>query len=132
MTLCRRHSAFRGDRDFYLAHEMAHWILGHVAGPSVTVSEQQQREIDADVRAVEILMRSKKMTQTCVCRSLRAADGEQANTRGQDRAAQATLIPAGRCRRCSAPIQPSKHSRIASSRTLRPGYAAHEPLPRSM
>jgi hypothetical protein len=51
-------------RDAYLAHEMAHWILGHVAGPSVTVSEQQQREIDADVRAVEILMRSKSLTQT--------------------------------------------------------------------
>jgi hypothetical protein len=51
-------------RDAYLAHEMGHWILGHVAGPAVTVSEQQQREIDADVKAVEILMRAKSMTQT--------------------------------------------------------------------
>jgi hypothetical protein len=51
-------------RDAYLAHEMGHWILGHVASPAVTVSEQQQREIDADVKAVEILMRSKSMPQT--------------------------------------------------------------------
>jgi hypothetical protein len=51
-------------RDAYLAHEMGHWILGHVTSLAVGVSEQQQREIDADVKAVEILMRSKGMSQT--------------------------------------------------------------------
>ena len=50
-------------RDAYIAHEMGHWILGHVAGPAVAVSEQQQREIDADVKAVEILTRSKSMPE---------------------------------------------------------------------
>ena len=49
-------------RDAHLAHEMGHWILGHVTSPAVAVSEQQQREIGADVKAVEILMRSKRMT----------------------------------------------------------------------
>jgi hypothetical protein len=51
-------------RDAYLAHEMGHWILGHVASRAGTVSEQQQREIDADIKAVEILMRSKGMPQS--------------------------------------------------------------------
>jgi hypothetical protein len=51
-------------RDAYLAHEMGHWILGHVTDPAVAVSEQQQREIDADIKAVEILMRSKSMPAT--------------------------------------------------------------------
>ena len=53
-------------RDAYLAHEMAHWILGHVASPPVTVTEQeqQQREIDADIKAVEILMQSRSLSQT--------------------------------------------------------------------
>lgn len=51
-------------RDAYVAHEMGHWVLGHLANPTASVSEQQQREIDADVKAVEILMRSKSMSQT--------------------------------------------------------------------
>lgn len=50
-------------RDAYLAHEMGHWILGHGAGAAVSVSEQQQREIAADIKAVEILMRSKSMPE---------------------------------------------------------------------
>jgi|RhiMetdeSRZDD1v2_1073273.scaffolds.fasta_scaffold1148130_2 hypothetical protein len=37
-------------RDAYIAHEMAHRILGHVDGRTVAVSEQPRREIDADVK----------------------------------------------------------------------------------
>jgi hypothetical protein len=51
-------------RDAYIAHEMAHWILGHVVGATVKVSDLPQREIDADVKAVEILMRAKHLSQT--------------------------------------------------------------------
>lgn len=50
-------------RDAYLAHEMGHWILGHLVSPTAVVSEQQQREIDADIKAVEILMRSKGLPE---------------------------------------------------------------------
>lgn len=53
-------------RDAYLAHEMGHWILGHVDGRAVGTSQSvlRQNEIDADIKAVEILMRAKSMSQT--------------------------------------------------------------------
>lgn len=53
-------------RDAYLAHEMGHWILGHVDGRTVGASEsvRRQNEIDADIKAVEILMRAKSLSQT--------------------------------------------------------------------
>jgi hypothetical protein len=47
-------------RDKVLAHEMAHLILGHVGRPLYT---REQREIDADVKAVEILERVGGMTE---------------------------------------------------------------------
>ena len=50
-------------RDFLLAHELAHWVLGHtyVAPPDETTfslwrEEQQARELDANAEAVKILV----------------------------------------------------------------------------
>jgi hypothetical protein len=50
-------------RDFLLAHELAHWVLGHAyvapadeATFSLWRDEQQGRELDANAEAVKILM----------------------------------------------------------------------------
>ena len=51
-----------------MAHELAHYILGHdmpVAGASMGEFQRAQelRELDANAKAVEILMRVKGMTE---------------------------------------------------------------------
>jgi hypothetical protein len=50
-------------RDFLLAHELAHWVLGHAyllppdeTTLSLWLDEQQGRELDANAEAVKILM----------------------------------------------------------------------------
>jgi len=50
-------------RDFLLAHELAHWVLGHAyfpppdeASTGVWQREQEVRELDANAEAVKILM----------------------------------------------------------------------------
>jgi len=50
-------------RDTILAHEMAHLILGHLNRHANSYDENQQREIDADIEAVEILQRVRGMTE---------------------------------------------------------------------
>ena len=50
-------------RDDILAHEMAHLILGHLDRPPDSRERREQREIDADVKAVEILQRVGGMTE---------------------------------------------------------------------
>src|SRR5712691_5131191 len=50
-----------------VAHELAHYVLGHdtrLQGSSMEVQRAQElRELDANAKAVEILMRVKEMTQ---------------------------------------------------------------------
>lgn len=50
-------------RDFLLAHELAHWVLGHAyhrppdeAATSLWEAQQERRELDANAEAVKILM----------------------------------------------------------------------------
>jgi hypothetical protein len=50
-------------RDFLLAHELAHWVLGHAyrrapdeAATSLWDAQQERRELDANAEAVKILM----------------------------------------------------------------------------
>jgi hypothetical protein len=50
-------------RDTILAHEMAHLILGHMDRPPDSRDAREQREIDADVKAVEILRRVRGMSE---------------------------------------------------------------------
>jgi hypothetical protein len=50
-------------RDTVLAHEMAHLILGHMDRPPDSRDAREQREIDADVKAVEILRRVRGMSE---------------------------------------------------------------------
>lgn len=50
-------------RDTVLAHEMAHLILGHMDRPPDSRDAREQREIDADVKSVEILRRVRGMSE---------------------------------------------------------------------
>ena len=55
--------AYPDVRDTILAHEMAHLILGHLNRPPSSYDDRQQREIDADLEAVEILQRVRGLTE---------------------------------------------------------------------
>ena len=49
-------------RDAIVAHELAHYVLGHDAAlaastPEARLAERQQRELDANAKSVEILVR---------------------------------------------------------------------------
>ena len=49
-------------RDAIVAHELAHYVLGHDAAltaptPEARLAERQQRELDANAKSVEILIR---------------------------------------------------------------------------
>ena len=51
-----------------IAHELGHYVLGHEPAASVSTQAdwqraQQQRELDANAKAVEILVRAKGMSQ---------------------------------------------------------------------
>jgi Zn-dependent peptidase ImmA (M78 family) len=51
-----------------IAHELGHYVLGHEPAASVSSQAdwqraQQQRELDANAKAVEILVRAKGMSQ---------------------------------------------------------------------
>jgi hypothetical protein len=90
-------------RDAYVAHEMGHWILGHVASPGVTVTEQQQqpREIDADIKAVEILMRSRGLSQTRAFAAVYATQMASKQTLDEGKVVPLTSHP-DPCRKMSA------------------------------
>lgn len=64
-------------RDAVVAHELAHYVLGHDAPlPGLTFEDRkrayQQRELDANAKAVEILMRTADLSEE---RALRAMHG---------------------------------------------------------
>jgi hypothetical protein len=62
-------------RDAIVAHELAHYVLGHDAplhGASEEQQEQdyQRRELDANAKAVEILVRVRGMTEARALRTM--------------------------------------------------------------
>ncbi len=63
VTMGYDYLAYPDVRDKILAHEMGHLILGHTDRPSSSRDETEQREIDADIKAVEILQRVRGMTE---------------------------------------------------------------------
>jgi len=83
-----------------IAHELGHYVLGHE--PAANVSSQadwqraqQQRELDANAKAVEILVRAKGMSQREAVQMV--ADALQRAQRAVDRGAPLTpghLTPA--------------------------------------
>jgi hypothetical protein len=82
-----------GHLNALVAHELAHYVLGHdqmLSGVSMTelLKAQEPRELDANAKAVEILVRVKGMSQPQAVRTmvvyLRSA--QNAQTRGQPNA----------------------------------------------
>ena len=75
-----------------VAHELGHYVLGHEPTSGVSMAEllraQETRELDANAKAVEILVRAKGMTQPQAVRTmvvyLRSA--QNAQNRGQPNA----------------------------------------------
>lgn len=63
VTLDPKYLAPRDVRDQVLAHEMAHLILGHMDRPPDSHDAREQREIEAEVKSVEILRRVRGMTE---------------------------------------------------------------------
>jgi hypothetical protein len=63
VTMEHRYLAQPDVRDTILAHEMAHLILGHMDRPPDSRDAREQREIDADVKSVEILRRVRGMSE---------------------------------------------------------------------
>ena len=83
-----------------IAHELGHYVLGHEPAASVNSQAdwqraQQQRELDANAKAVEILVRAKGMSQREAVQMV--ADALQRAQRAVDRGAPLTpghLTPA--------------------------------------
>jgi Zn-dependent peptidase ImmA (M78 family) len=83
-----------------IAHELGHYVLGHEPAASVSSQAdwqraQQQRELDANAKAVEILVRAKGMSQREAVQMV--ADALQRAQRAVDRGAPLTpghLTPA--------------------------------------
>jgi Zn-dependent peptidase ImmA (M78 family) len=83
-----------------IAHELGHYVLGHEPAASVSSQAdwqraQQQRELDANAKAVEILVRAKGMSQREAVQMV--ADSLQRAQRAVDRGAPLTpghLTPA--------------------------------------
>jgi uncharacterized protein YoaH (UPF0181 family) len=83
-----------------VAHELGHYVLGHEPAASVSSQAdwqraQQQRELDANAKAVEILVRAKGMSQREAVQMV--ADALQRAQRAVDRGAPLTpghLTPA--------------------------------------
>jgi hypothetical protein len=63
VTIGREYLAQPDVRDTLLAHEMAHLILGHMDRPPESRVAREQREIDAEVKSVEILRRVRGMSE---------------------------------------------------------------------
>lgn len=63
VTMGHEYLAHPDVRDTLLAHEMAHLILGHMDRPPESRDASEQREIAADVKAVEILRRVRGMSE---------------------------------------------------------------------
>src|SRR5437867_8745455 len=63
-----------GNLTALVAHELAHYVLGHepLSGPSMAELQrvQELRELDANAKAVEILMRVRGMSQTEAVRTM--------------------------------------------------------------
>ena len=63
-----------GNLTALVAHELAHYVLGHepLSGPSMAelLRAQELRELDANAKAVEILMRVRGMSQTEAVRTM--------------------------------------------------------------
>ena len=64
VTIGQEYLAQPDVRDTVLAHEMAHLILGHMDRPPDSRDAREQREIEADVKSVEILRRVRGMSET--------------------------------------------------------------------
>ena len=62
VTIGQEYLAQPDVRDAVLAHEMAHLILGHMDRPPDSRDAREQREIEADVKSVEILRRVRGMS----------------------------------------------------------------------
>jgi len=83
-----------------IAHELGHYVLGHEPAASVSSQAdwqraQEQRELDANAKAVEILMRANGMSQSDAVRIV--SEALQRAQRAIDRGAPLTpghLTPA--------------------------------------
>jgi uncharacterized protein YoaH (UPF0181 family) len=72
-----------------MAHELGHYVLGHdsIIPQAVSMAEyqraQEQRELDANAKAVEILMRAQGLSQSDAVRTV--ADGLRRSRDAQER-----------------------------------------------